>query len=255
LKYLKKFNEERSGTYLRASRKLSKLGHARRSKELETYGKSIEVKEQKDRWEKNIETYSKWGKVKIKFHKREGKKSNVLTEAFEGEFYLLLNFDDFAAVDNIQYDRERNPDFKFAVAFSVGIIPVDENVKELCDKHFPDNDFGNGFYWGMWYQVDYKIENERLIFNGISYNEYDESISLFPQFADRRGALTIKKILKAAVDENEDYPSGYDDVPNMHDKIFQTLCQKLELTADYNFTLDRVLSDIESVPHNTLFKD
>ena len=113
----------------------------------------------------------------------------------------------------------------------------------------------NGFYWGLWFKISYKIENEKLHFVGLSYCPYDESLTLDPKIVDRRGALVIKKILKAAVDENEAYPSGYSDDPIMHDKIFKFYCQKFELMADYDFNLERVVKDIESVSHNTLFKD
>jgi len=248
MKYLKKFNEElKSSTYFRASKKLDKLGHKRRAGVLGDYAKSVQEKEEEAAWKNNIEKYSKWGKVKIGFYEEKER-------VFEGEFYPILDFNEDCAEENF-LDVNRKGDFEFDIEFSLGLIPVDEDTNKLCKISFPEPDMSNGFYWGLWFKISYKIENEKLHFVGLSYYPYDESLTLDPKIVDRRGALVIKKILKAAVDENEAYPSGYSDDPIMHDKIFKLYCQKFELMADYDFNLERVVKDIESVSHNTLFKD
>ena len=87
MKHLKKFNEElKPSTYLSASRKLKKLGHERRSKELEIWGKEAENKVSMEKWENNIKTFSPYGKATIKFMSKK-------SEIFRGDFYLIFTFD------------------------------------------------------------------------------------------------------------------------------------------------------------------
>lgn len=263
MKHLKRFNEElKSTTYRKVAKKLQDLGHVNRAARVKEHEKFIENRLANEKWKKNIEEYSKWGKIKLRFDDqivrtikdaRTGKISTTTPKKiFEGEFYILLNFDSFSAEDNTS---RQDGDFDFEIPFAIGLIPVDDEVKKLCEENFPDPDIYNGFYWGLWVNIEYKVENERVIFKGLSICPYDEGLTLSPNIVDRRGALLLKKILKAAFDENQDYPSGYTDILNMHDKIFKLYCQDLEMLSDYDFSLDKVVKDIESVPHNTLFKD
>ena len=54
MKYLKRFNEElRPQTYMSAARKLDKLGHHDRSKDLKDWGLEMESREEMDKWRKN----------------------------------------------------------------------------------------------------------------------------------------------------------------------------------------------------------
>lgn len=65
--YIKKFNEELdSETYLRASRKLKKIGQIERSEKLKEYGIKIMDDENITKWKKNIIKYSKFGSFNIK---------------------------------------------------------------------------------------------------------------------------------------------------------------------------------------------
>ena len=254
MKFLKKFNEElEPWTYQRAAAKLKKLGHERRAKSLEEWGKQVRNIESLKKWEDNREKFSKWGKATIKFLNNQFNKitGDLKQEVFRGDFYLVFHFDDVAHLENI----ETGGDFNFSIQLSVGLVPVDNETLELCLKHFPDNDFWNGFFWGLWARVQYKVEKERLHFVKVTYNPYDESLTLEPHFVDRKGALTFKKGLMACFDENDEYPSGYDNDPFIYDVMFRTLCQKLELSADYNFYLDRVMNDIKGYSHNYFFKD
>jgi hypothetical protein len=250
MKFLKKFNEELSPyTYKSAASKLKKLGHERRASELEKWGKELANKESMEKWEINKEKFSKWGKATIKFLKNK-------QEVFRGDFYLLFTFDDYAHKDSIGYMKDSSKGyFDFNISFAVGAIPVDDETLQLCLKNFPDEDFSNGFFWSMWVNIYYKVENERLSFNKITYYPYDESVTLDPHLVDRRGALTLKKHIMACFDENDEYPSDDTREAFMYDLVFKTLCQELELTVDYNFHMDRALNDIKGYSHNYFFKD
>ena len=250
MKHLKKFNEElEPSTYLTASRKLKKLGHERRAKSLEDCGRAAEKRVSMEKWKKNIQEYSQWGKATFKF--MLGNK-----EEFRGDFYLILTFDDYAHFDSIPYMKETSKGyFNFNINFALGLIPADEETLQKCISKFPDPYFGNGFFWGNWVNIKYKVENEKLSFSGVSYNAYDEGQTLSPELVDRRGALTLKKSLMACLDEDVDYPSSDDRYQTMHDLVFRCICQQCELLVDYNLDMEKMLNDVKGYSHNHFFKD
>jgi hypothetical protein len=250
MKHLKKFNEElEPSTYLTASRKLKKLGHERRSKSLEDWGRAAEKRVSMEKWKKKIQEYSPWGKSTFKF--MLGKK-----EEFRGDFYLILTFDDYAHFDSIPHMKETSKGyFSFNINFALGLIPADEETLQKCISKFPDPYFGNGFFWGNWVNINYKVENEKLSFSGVSYNPYDEGQAFSPELVDRRGALTLKKSLMDCLDEDVDYPSSDNRYQTMHDLVFRCICQQCELLVDYNLDMERMLNDVKGYSHNYFFKD
>lgn len=250
MKHLKKFNEElEPSTYLTASRKLKKLGHERRAKSLEDWGRAAEKRVSMEKWKKKIQEYSPWGKATFKF--MLGKK-----EVFRGDFYLIFTFDDYAHFDSIPYLKETSKGyFSFNINFALGLIPADEETLQKCISKFPDPYFGNGFFWGNWVNINYKVENEKLSFSGVSYNPYDEGQTLSSELVDRRGALTLKKSLMACLDEDVDYPSSDNRYQTMHDLVFRCICQQCELLVDYNLDMERMLNDVKGYSHNYFFKD
>ena len=250
MKHLKKFNEElEPSTYLTASRKLKKLGHERRAKSLEDWGRAAEKRVSTEKWKQNIQEYSPWGKATFKFMSKKN-------EIFRGDFYLILTFDDDANIESISYEKETGKGyFNININFALGLIPADEETLQKCLTKFPDPYFGNGFFWGNWVMINYKVENEKLSFDRISYNPYDEDQTLSPELVDRRGALTLKKSLMACLDENVDYPSSDDRYQTMHDLVFRCICQQCELLVDYNLDMEKMLNDIKGYSHNYFFKD
>lgn len=250
MKYLKKFNEELDpSTYLSASRKLKKLGHERRSKELEAWGKEAENRVSKEKWKKNIETYSPFGKATFKF--MSGK-----SEVFRGDFYLIFTFDDTLNHESIIDAKEESGGyFNFPIQFAVGLIPSDEETLKKCLSKFPEPYFENGFFWSNWVNIFYKVENEKLSFSKVSYDPYDEGQTLSPELVDRRGALTLKKSLMACLDEDVDYPSSDDRYHTMHDLVFRCICQQCEMLVDYNLDMEKMLNDVKEYSHNYFFKD
>lgn len=251
MKYLKKFNEElKPQTYFTASKKLRKLGHERRAGELETWGKEVESHESIQKWKSNIEKYSKWGKANFKFLH-----SKKIVPQFTGDFYLAFIFDDFNNSESIADAKEGTKGyFNFSIGFSVGLIPVDEETLQKCKENFPDNDFGNGFFWGLWVNVDYKVEDSILKFDKIQYFPYDESLTLNPQIMNRRGALSFKDSLMACFDENADYPSQDTRFHSMCQALERCLIQQLNLD-DYGFDIEGALNDIKNYSHNYYYKD
>lgn len=249
MKHLKKFNEElEPSTYLLASQKLNKIGHNRRSKELESWGKMAKWKASMKEWEKNIEKYSPWGKATFKF--------NVDGEVFSRDFYLLFNFDEYLNSDSLLHNKESKGYFGFRIQFELGLIPADEETLQKCLGLFPDSDFSKGFFWANWIMIHYKVENEKLSFDKISITPFDDGDMLGePELVDRKGALVLKRSLIACIDEDQDYPSSDSGYRTMHDLIFRCICQKCEMLVDYNLDMERMLNDVKSYSHNHFFKD
>jgi len=252
MKHIKKFNEELSPhIYKNAAFKLKKMGHDRRANELEQYGETTSKRQETIKWKKNIDEYSKYGKIRLKFKVNKYNKNE-----YEGDFYFQLEFDDYVALESIGYAIENSKGyFDFSISFSVGIIPADEETKKICEQNMPEPEFSNGFFWGLWVYINYKVEDEKIQFSGISYSSYDQTLSGEPELADRKSAMTFKNVLKYCFDENSNYPSSHTSNPDMYDILFKKLCQELELLPNYNLSMDRILSDIKSFTVNKLYKE
>jgi len=252
MKHIKKFNEELSPrVYRSAAVKLKKMGHERRSKELEEHAETASKREEIIRWKKNIDEYSKYGKIKLRF-----KANKYNKKEYEGDFYFQLLFNDDLAEDSIGSEKQKSKGyFDFSIPFFVSIIPVDIETKQLCDQNMPDSDFDNGFYWVLWLNIQYKVEDEKIKFNGIIYDTDDESLTGSVEFADRKSAVVFKKTLKYCFEELSDYPSDSTKTPDIYDLLYRTLCQELELLPEYNLSMEKIYNDINSFSINKLYKE
>lgn len=59
----------------------------------------------------------------------------------------------------------------------------------------------------------------------------------------------------ACFDAGEDYPSNDSNHEIMYDLLNITLCHELELTAEYNFDLDKEFENIKRYSLNHFYKD
>lgn len=238
--------ELKSSTYLSASRKLKKMGHLGRSTDLHNYAVEIENKESLANWKKNTQDYSKWGKVSLTIQNEEG-------IFLQGDFYLALIFDEFANTEEIESQKEKNDsDFDFALYFSVGIIPVDEETLNKFKENYPDSDFSNGFFFAKAIYINYKIENNRARFTDISIYQ-GEGYGLEVEINGRKSAMNFKKHIIACLDEGQDYPSD-SNYSSMAQYIFAKICQESEMD-DYGITLERMLADVKGYSVNYFYKN
>lgn len=236
--------ELKSQTYLSASRKLKKLGHAARSTKMHDWAREVENRESMDKWRKNIQDYSQWGKATIQF------------DDFKGDFYLCLIFDETANMENIEVSKEESDSyFNVNLFLSVGLIPVDKETLLEVSKKYPDLDFSNGFFFTHDISIEYKIEDSKAEFLKISLNSdhfseiYGECIS----FDGRKSAMTLKKHIIACLDEEQDYPSD-SSYSNMAQYIFAKICQESDMD-NYGLTMDKMLKDVKGYSPNYFYKD
>jgi hypothetical protein len=238
MKYLKKFNEElKPSTYFSASRKLAKIGHWDRSKDLKDWGLEMESREEMDKWRKNIEKYSPFGVFKMTIKNDDG-------ETITGDFYLDINFDDMAFLDEPEN----------GITFFLGLIPTSEELinkyKELCQ----DFDFGNGFFWGKIFHIEYNIVDQKVELTKWDFDDYDSDMNGKITFADRASANKFKNLLiKMTTDSDLRYPSGYTDHVEVWDKLTASILGEASFASDYGFELEDIAKYIRTISPNLLY--
>lgn len=238
MKYLKRFNEELNpSTYFRAARKLTKMGHHDRAKDLKDWGLEVENREEMDKWTKNIEEYSQFGVFKMTIKNEDG-------ESITGDFYLDITFDDMSFSDD--------PEDGFA--FFVAMIPKSKKIIDKYNKLCPDFDFGNGSIWGKIFILKYNIVDEKVEFDKWELWDYDSGMNGEISFSNRASANKFKNLLiKITTDPDLRYPSGYTDHVEAWDKMTASILGEASFASDYGFELEDMAKYIRTISPNLLY--
>lgn len=257
MKYLQKFNEElKSSVFKSAARKLRKISKDQpvlakaikaedRASNLEEYSKRVENRENLQKWKKNVEDFSKHGEFNIEVS-RPGTPS-IRPKIFT--FYLDLVSDVESLIDSWEDEDQDNREITFG--FCAGFIPKsEEDIQEFLQNF--NNEFYNGFFWGMWIYITYRVLQSEVSFKGIYIGDYDMSPKF--QIADRKTAVSLKRLLTNIFDPTFEYPSGYTDITNMYDKIERSTIQDLEIGINFNIDMQRIKNDIQSLPIMDFYK-
>lgn len=252
MKYLKRFNEELlPQTYNRAARKLDKLGHTDRAKDLKDWSKKRQKDMDIEAWKENIEQMSKFGKFKLNiFNPGVSARGKKMT----GDFYLSITFDGDSFIDSCD---EFVSEGRGSIPFFIGIIPVDQDVVDKCENTMPSpgESEGNGFYWGMYLSLSFTLSGNVLKFNKYELGDYDPGMSGNVSFADRASAGRFKSLLKNIfIDENLNYPSGRTDVPYIYQAIQNVVCIEAGFSSDYGFNVEQADDFINTMSPNEMYK-
>ena len=251
MKYLKKFNEELNPqTYKNAARELKKilkekpaLGKAikaeERANKLELHSKEVLNIKDLESWKKEVEQFSKYGEFNIEIS-RPGTPS-IKPKVYS--FYLDIVPEIDGMIDS--WDEEDPDNREFTFGFCAGLIPKTIEDREEIKMNFND-DFWNGHIWGFWIYPTYKIVNSEVTFKGLIIYNYDTSPEY--QIADRKTAVSLKRLLVNIFDPIFDYPSGHTDVTNMYDKIERDTIQGLEISSTYGIDMGKIQEDIKKLP-------
>ena len=168
MKHLKRFNEELSpSTYQNAAWKLSNIARKTGNDEFKIRSNNLKSYAQEKAWQENIREYSKFGKTTVTV--QYNKKGDSVT----GDFFLMFLFDDYAYEEMVQ---DYLAEDKLNVVFSVGLIPVDVETKEKFQSVVPDDDFSNGFFWGLWTEVEFEDKGEGLQLSKVAVSSYDFNV-------------------------------------------------------------------------------
>ncbi len=239
MKYLKKFNEElRTQTYLSAARKLDKLGHTDRANALKDWAREMETKEEMIKWKDRIQDYAQFGTFKMTIKNPET--GRTLT----GDFHLDISFDEMAFSD----------DPEGGISFFLGLIPTSEDLihqyMELCT----DYDFGNGFFWGKIFNLEFEIVDDMVQFKKWNFWDYDEDMNGKVTFADRSSANKFKNLLIQFFSNPQlGYPSGYTDANDLYEKLTNCILAENSFSSDYGFKLEDAANYIRTISPNLLY--
>lgn len=247
MKYLKKFNEElRPQTYRNAARKLDKLGHFNRSKELKDWSDIKENELELEKWNQNINELSKFGKFKLNIVNPEtGQK---LTE----EFYISLNIDRDSFGDSLD-GMIQSGEGNFWIA--IGLIPTNKETLDKCMEMVPDPDMGNGFIWAMSISLDFEIRGPIMKMIEYHLHNYDENISGDVSFSDRASANKFKNLLKKLFSQPDfNYPSGYNDFEYFYEMFYYVFGAQYGLSSDFGFTPEMISDFINTLSPNEMYK-
>lgn len=239
MKYLKKFNEElRPMTYMSAARKLDKLGHKDRATSLKNWAQEVEKKEEMIKWKDRIQDYAQFGTFKMTIKNPES------GETLTGDFHLDMSFDELSFSDEPEN----------GICFFIGLIPTSEDLIKQYMELCPDYDFGNGFFWGKIFNIEYKL-GINVEFTKWNIWDYDSEMNGEISFADRSSANKFKNLLiKIFTDPNLGYPSGYTDVEYMYQKLQATILIENSFSSDYGLELEEVADFIKTISPNLLYK-
>jgi hypothetical protein len=240
MKHLKRFNEELSpSTYRSAAWKLGNMARKTGNNEFKTRSNNLRDYAENKSWQENIKEYSKFGKTTVTT--QYNKKEDTVT----GDFYLNFLFDDYAYEDMVQdYLAEE----KLNVVFSVGLIPVDIETKEKFQNVIPEGDFDNGFFWGLWTEVEFEDKGEGLQFSKVSVSSYDFHITGKISFS-RSLCGAIKRHLLACFTED----SGYEQNGRPTYKILEEeVLIKSGASLKYGVAMQDLQEFIKEITPNTI---
>lgn len=252
MKHLKKYNEElRPTTYFSAARKLKKIGHPGRAEELEKWGEKMESEQSLTKWRDCLQDYAPFGTFKMNItNPKNGRK---ITE----DFALFLQFDELAFEDNFEIEAgdDKNNVKGLSLLFFIGLIPTSQETIKKCEEVLPEPEFGNGFYWGMCFSVDFDIVEGQVTMTGYSFDDYDSGLTGNVSFADRASAGKFKMLIKNIFSNPSlGYPSSYTDETDMYKKLEQVVLIRQGFSSDYGFDFNQVAEFINKISPNLLYK-
>ena len=237
MKYLRKFNEELNPqTYRSAARKLTKLGHTDRAKALTDWSNEVESKEEMAKWRDQLQDYANFGTFNIGIRNTEN------DEKMTAEFALAIHFDELAFSDEPES----------GIGLFIGLVPTSEELIQKCNEFMSDPEFGNGFYWGMIFNLEYNI-TDQIQFTKWNLWDYDDSLSGKVAFADRTSANKFKNLLiKIFTDPQLNYPSGYTDVAYLYQKLEASILVGQSFSSEYGLQLEDIADYIKTISPNEL---
>lgn len=205
------FNEElRSSTYKSASDKLKKMGHVKRSKDLAEYSDIIRDTEIEENIKKQYEDMSRFPSFKLKLVESINDEHPIIGDFFIKMWLSTDWFSDTIAEWQNEKIKNGTPNWDMSAPFSVGITPVDEDLRTTMrtDPYFDDCRSQGIFYTN---EMFIYITSGCMIPNKVPAADMTGPIHCSKSrfyFADRREAIKFKNLL---LDGFEDRIKLWDD--------------------------------------------
>jgi hypothetical protein len=112
----------------------------------------------------------------------------------------------------------------------------------------PAAEFGNGFYWAMFFNISFDIVQKEVKFKSVNLFNYDESLSGDVNLADRASAGRFKNLISRIFSDSElNYPSGYTG-ESMYEVLVRSIMHDQNF-SDYTTLIDGKITvfELESV--------
>lgn len=233
MRYLKYNEELKSDIYKSAADKLSKLGHTSRANKLQLHHKDTLKKEIIADWEKHVETYSKYGKIKVLIKKNSSVEYIRSEEEVYFCFYPYLDpYNSDTHFLTLQDTRsikvnELGWNINTEIYFEMWIIPQTREQFDRINRLLePDSDPTFGFQTNK-FRINLELEPNHFEFNDelstFYFNDGGFSSDVKVSLADRPSAGRVKILLKKFfADSSIEYPIPFEDKT-----MYRTLLSKL----------------------------
>lgn len=205
MRHLKRFNEELKGsTFRSAADKLKRLGHIRRSQEIESHAIDVEEREEKQRIEQRTKWLKEQGPFQLQYYKsryNSATKSHDEDLLCEGSFYIEPSFNYIWFSDSVSDYLHDSRQYGLLMFFEFGTTPADVETankwKEIESKLSEES------YHGMYYGTRLGIQvipegNAAVVSNGKCFWESRDSDMFL--FTNRSEAMRFKKLLIEALE-------------------------------------------------------
>jgi hypothetical protein len=259
MRYLKYNEELKSRTYKDAADKLARLGHHTRASILHKHSEDIAGKEAIDNWKKHVETYSKYGKIKILIQTKELETEEEVYFCFYP--YLEPYKDDtrFLTKDNTRLNELGWKIESTPIYFEMWVIP---QTREQFDRMYgllkPDYYEPTFGFQTNTFAIYLELEPNHFELKGEPNNFYynDGSFEACTKVSllDRPSAGRIKILLKKFfADSSLQYPVPFAD-KTMYRTLLSQVLAETGISTECGIGMEDFAEYIGKVNPNSFFK-
>jgi hypothetical protein len=233
MKYLKPFNEDLDkGTYVSAANKLSALKHTKRAKKLESWAIQSKVNEK-------IRKYSKYGEIEVDM-------KLPLTSNSILKFHVMFFLDDFGM------EVHNN---KGSFWIPITLIPKDEETLKACLSKMEEYQLESGFIWSFGISISFNVNNDMINYTDLKFMLYDEHETGKIEIANRKSAVTLKKIIVDGIGKPGYFPAIRTHYESLYEEIDMQIGSILRFSSEYGFTPESLADYIKSQSVNIFYKE
>ena len=259
MRYLKYNEELKSKTYKDAADKLARLGHHTRASILHKHSEDIAGKEAIDNWKKHVETYSKYGKIKILIQTKELETEEEVYFCFYP--YLEPYKDDtrFLTKDNTRLNELGWKIESTPIYFEMWVIP---QTREQFDRMYgllkPDYYEPTFGFQTNTFAIYLELEPNHFELSGepnnFYYNDGSFAAGTKVSLLDRPSAGRIKILLKKFfADSSINYPVPFSDKTMYRTLLSQVLAEP-GISTECGIGMEDFAEYIGKVNPNSFFK-
>ena len=266
MRYLKYNEELKPATYKNAADKLTRLGHPNRANKLQQHSTEITNKNAIADWQKHVDTYSKYGKIRVLIEKDGDKSFEASEEEVYFCFYPYLDTykDDtrFLTLTDARSVKVNELGWVIenaSIHFEMWLIPQTreqfDRMYDLLQPDYYEPQFGfqkHPFYISLELEPNHFAFNE--VKNNFYYNDGSFSAGTKVSLADRPSAGRIKILLKKFfADSSLQYPVPFED-KTMYRTLLSQILAEPGISTECGIGMEDFVEYISKVNPNSFFK-